>query len=70
MILVSFGMFNRKLGKLQEFLPASSFLLLLTWSPPNLVEIKEKQNKLQIFIDNPLIYENFMEKKPSELFWG
>ena len=34
---------------------------LLTWNPPNLVEMKQKQNKLQIFIDNSLSYKKFMK---------
>ena len=34
---------------------------LLTWNPPNLVEMKQKQNKLQIFINNPLSYKKFMK---------
>ena len=33
---------------------------LMTLNPPNLVEIEQKQNKLQISIDNPLIYKKYM----------
>ena len=41
-------------AKYEKMIGKEMFPHLLTWNPPNLVEIKQKQNKLQIFIDNPL----------------
>ena len=40
------------------------FTHLLASKPPNLVKIKQKQNKLQFFIDNPL--KNYL----TILFFG
>ena len=42
---------------------------LLTWNPPNLVEMKQKQNKVQIFIANPLSYKNFMKNALTIFFF-
>ena len=34
-----------------------------------MVELKQKQNKLQIFIDNPLIYKNYMKNALTNFFF-
>ena len=45
----------------EKMFKTEMFLHLMTLNPPNLVEIEQKQNTLQIFIYNPLIYQKIHE---------
>ena len=41
---------------------------LLTWDAPNLLEIKQKQNNLRIFIDKPFELQKIHEKCSYNIF--